>query len=72
MISAHPSAGETVVQLGANDFISKPFDIDDLLKAVETNEVQSRQQLEAVTKDINKDINKLSSTTVIILEVNNY
>jgi len=43
-----------------------------ILKAVETNEVQSRQDLEAVTKDINKDINNLSSSTVIILEVNNY
>lgn len=37
MISAHPSAGDAVLKLGANDFISKPFDIDDLLKAVETN-----------------------------------
>ncbi|WKZ74553.1 MAG: hypothetical protein QY303_10405 [Vicingaceae bacterium] len=43
-----------------------------IMKAVETNEVQSRQELEAVTKNINKDINKLSSSTVIILEVNNY
>lgn len=43
-----------------------------ILKAVETNEVQSKQQLERITEDINKDINKLSSSTVIILEVNNY
>lgn len=43
-----------------------------ILKAAETNEVQSREQLERVTKDINKEINKLSSSTVIILEVNNY
>ncbi len=43
-----------------------------ILKAVETNEVQSKQTLEKVTKDINKDISKLSSSTVIILEVNNY
>jgi hypothetical protein len=43
-----------------------------ILKAVEKNEVQSKHELEAVTKDINKEIKQLSSTTVIILEVNNY
>ena len=37
MISAHPSAVDTIKNLGANDFLSKPFDIDDLLKTVETN-----------------------------------
>ncbi len=37
MISAHPSAGDTVLKLGANGFVSKPFDIDDLLSAVEHN-----------------------------------
>ncbi len=43
-----------------------------ILKAVETNEVQSKETLDSVTKDINKNINKLSSSTVMILEINNY
>src|SRR5438552_1892400 len=43
MISAHPSAGETVFKLGAADFISKPFDIDRLLEAVENNISASSQ-----------------------------
>ena len=43
-----------------------------ILKAVETNEVQSKQQLEKITNDINKKINQIKSTKVIILEINNY
>ncbi|MDB5223159.1 MAG: hypothetical protein JWN83_1826 [Chitinophagaceae bacterium] len=43
-----------------------------LIKATETNEVQSVESLQKVTNDINKEIKKLPSTTVIILEINNY
>lgn len=43
-----------------------------LIKATETNEVQSVDSLQKVTNDINKEIRKLSSTTIIILEINNY
>lgn len=34
MISAHPDAERTVRLVGADDFIEKPFDIDELLKRV--------------------------------------
>lgn len=37
MISAHPSAYEGSLHAGADDFISKPFDIDHLLKVVDKN-----------------------------------
>lgn len=43
-----------------------------LIKATETNEIQSVDSLQKVTNDINKEIKKLSSTTIIILEINNY
>jgi hypothetical protein len=43
-----------------------------LIKATETNEVQSVENLQKVTTDINKEIKKLPSTTIIILEINNY
>ena len=43
-----------------------------LIKATETNEVQSVESLQKVTNDINKEIKKLPSTTIIILEINNY
>lgn len=43
-----------------------------LIKATETNEVQSIESLQKVTNDINKEIKKLPTTTIIILEVNNY
>jgi hypothetical protein len=43
-----------------------------LIKATETNEVQSVESLQKVTNDINKEINKLPTTTIIILEINNY
>lgn len=43
-----------------------------LIKATETNEVQSVESLQKITNDINKEIKKLPITTIIILEVNNY
>lgn len=43
-----------------------------LIKATETNEVQSLESLQKVTNDINSEIQKLQITTVIILEINNY
>ena len=35
MISAHPGAKQSVKAVGADDFLAKPFDIDDLLVKVE-------------------------------------
>jgi DNA-binding response OmpR family regulator len=35
MVSAHPSAAGSARAVGADDFVSKPFDIDVLLAAVE-------------------------------------
>lgn len=43
-----------------------------LVRATETNEVQSLKNLETITEDINKEIRQLSSDTAIILEINNY
>lgn len=34
MISAHPGAASSVKEVGADDFIAKPFDIDTLLARV--------------------------------------
>lgn len=34
MISAHPDAKQTVKIAGADDFLSKPFDVDELLRIV--------------------------------------
>ncbi|MDB5119370.1 MAG: response regulator receiver [Sphingobacteriales bacterium] len=35
MVSAHPGIGRTVEEVGANDFLPKPFDIDELLERVQ-------------------------------------
>ena len=43
-----------------------------LIKATETNEVQSLENLQKITNDINKEIRNLPTTTIIVLEVNNY
>lgn len=43
-----------------------------LIKATETNEVQSVESLQKVTNDINNEVKKLPSTTIIVLEINNY
>ncbi len=37
MISAHPGAEKSVKEVGANDFLAKPFDINDLIQKVKTN-----------------------------------
>ncbi len=34
MVSAHPNVKQTVLDAGADDFLSKPFDIHDLLEKV--------------------------------------
>lgn len=34
MISAHPGAGTTIKDAGADDFLPKPFEMDDLLKKI--------------------------------------
>lgn len=34
MFSAHPGAAATITDYGANDFISKPFDVNNLMKKV--------------------------------------
>lgn len=43
-----------------------------LIRATETNEVESIKSLQKVTSDINKEIKQLPTTTIIILEINNY
>lgn len=34
MISAHPSAGDSTKEFGADEFLAKPFHVEDLLQAV--------------------------------------
>lgn len=34
MISAHPNAKQSVAAVGADDFVAKPFDMDDLLAKI--------------------------------------
>jgi len=43
-----------------------------LIKATETNEVQSVESLQKITNEINKEIKELPQTNIIILEINNY
>ena len=35
LVSAHPNAEKSAFEAGADDFLAKPFDIDDLLAKVE-------------------------------------
>ena len=42
-----------------------------LIKATETNEIQSLENLQQITSDINKEINALPKN-IIVLEINNY
>lgn len=37
MLSAHPSAKDSAKEAGANDFIAKPYDIDDLVARIKKN-----------------------------------
>lgn len=34
MVSAHPNAAQSALQAGANDFLPKPFEVDDLLQKI--------------------------------------
>ncbi|HRO46542.1 hypothetical protein [Agriterribacter sp.] len=43
-----------------------------LIKATETNEVQSVDSLQKVTSDINQEIKKLPADNIFVLEINNY
>jgi DNA-binding response OmpR family regulator len=37
MMSAHPTAAQSAAEAGADDFLPKPFDIDELLTKVESH-----------------------------------
>jgi DNA-binding response OmpR family regulator len=37
LLSAHPTASQTAKQSGANGFLAKPFDVDELLNMVEAH-----------------------------------
>jgi DNA-binding response OmpR family regulator len=37
MISAHPSAAQTILECGAQDFLAKPFETELLLKRIKQN-----------------------------------
>ncbi len=37
MMSAHPNVEKSIRESGADDFLSKPFEIDDLIKVIKKN-----------------------------------
>ena len=43
MFSAHPGAAASIAEYGANDFISKPFDVNNLIQKIKT-QIQAVQE----------------------------